>query len=98
MHACKGQSCNGWSTVAATGKCFFSSSILDLNKRPWLQRCKCFFQTRHKRKESLKLYGVRHQDDNGNGKSRNILLVRKVSINRDECLELCSGRRPPARP
>jgi len=65
----------------------------DLNKRSWLQRCKYFFQTWHKRKKCMKLYGIRHQYDNSNGKSRNILLVREVSINRDECLELCSSQR-----
>ena len=65
----------------------------NLNKRSRPQCRKDFFQARHKGKESLKLIGTSRQHNNGYRKSRNVLLVGKVLINGDECIELGSSQR-----
>lgn len=83
-------------SVMMDAACYHTSmwrmSCPDLNERPWLQRRECSLQAWHEGNESLKLIRMCHEHNNRDRKSRNILLVRKVPINGDECLELGSSQ------
>src|SRR5262245_29246672 len=64
----------------------------DLNERFWLQGCKHFLQPWHERQQNLKLVVMRIQLNNCDRKIRDVLLIRKILVNGDECVELRRGK------